>query len=231
MIDWHSHVLPALDDGSGSVDESLELLRMLSEQGVDTVIATPHFYADRESVSSFIERREESYKALCDALTEDMPRILLGAEVSYYSGIGRLEELSRLCIEGTDILLLEMPFIKWSESVVREVELMLISTSYTVVLAHIERYYDLKNGDAIERLLSCGALAQSNAGFFCRRGSRRLALKLLRLGTVSLIGSDTHNIAHRPPRIGEACEIIEKKLGSEYTEKINGLGYSLLRMN
>ena len=55
MIDWHSHVLPALDDGSRSVDESLALLRMLSEQGVDTVIATPHFYADRESLSSFLE--------------------------------------------------------------------------------------------------------------------------------------------------------------------------------
>ena len=53
MIDWHSHVLPALDDGSRSVDESLALLKMLSEQGVDTVIATPHFYADRESLSSF----------------------------------------------------------------------------------------------------------------------------------------------------------------------------------
>ena len=228
MIDWHSHVLPALDDGSRSVDESLALLKMLSEQGVDTVIATPHFYADRESLSSFLERREGSYKILRDALAEGMPRILLGAEVSYYSGISRLEGLSRLCIEGTDILLLEMPFLKWTESVVREVELMLTSTSYTVVLAHIERYFDMRNGEAIERLLSRGALAQSNAGFFCRKGTRRLALKLLRSGTVSLIGSDTHSVEQRPPRIDEACEIIEKKLGNEYIEKINRLGYSLL---
>ena len=228
MIDWHSHVLPALDDGSRSVDESLALLKMLSEQGVDTVIATPHFYADRESLSSFLERREGSYKILRDALAEGMPRILLGAEVSYYSGISRLEGLSRLCIEGTDILLLEMPFLKWTESIVREVELMLASTSYTVVLAHIERYFDMRNGEAIERLLSRGALAQSNAGFFCRKGTRRLALKLLRLGTVSLIGSDTHSVEQRPPRIDEACEIIEKKLGNEYIEKINRLGYSLL---
>ena len=228
MIDWHSHVLPALDDGSRSVDESLALLKMLSEQGVDTVIATPHFYADRESLSSFLERREGSYKILRDALAEGMPRILLGAEVSYYSGISRLEGLSRLCIEGTDILLLEMPFLKWTESIVREVELMLTSTSYTVVLAHIERYFDMRNGEAIERLLSRGALAQSNAGFFCRKGTRRLALKLLRLGTVSLIGSDTHSVEQRPPRIDEACEIIEKKLGNEYIEKINRLGYSLL---
>ena len=228
MIDWHSHVLPALDDGSRSVDESLALLKMLSEQGVDTVIATPHFYADRESLSSFLERREGSYKILRDALAEGMPRILLGAEVSYYSGISRLEGLSRLCIEGTDILLLEMPFLKWTESIVREVELMLTSTSYTVVLAHIERYFDMRNGEAIERLLSRGAVMQSNAGFFCRRGSRRLALKLLRSGTVSLIGSDTHSVEQRPPRIDEACEIIKKKLGNEYIEKINRLGYSLL---
>ena len=64
MIDWHSHVLPALDDGSHSIAQSLEMLTMLKEQGVDTVIATPHFYANDESVEKFLERRERSARAL-----------------------------------------------------------------------------------------------------------------------------------------------------------------------
>ena len=50
MIDWHSHVLPQMDDGSKSAEESLAMLKMQSEQGVDTVIATPHFYANDESL-------------------------------------------------------------------------------------------------------------------------------------------------------------------------------------
>ena len=53
MIDWHSHILPGIDDGSGSIEESLALLKMQREQGADTVIATPHFFADDETVDEF----------------------------------------------------------------------------------------------------------------------------------------------------------------------------------
>ena len=121
MIDWHSHILPKLDDGSKNLDEALELLRILSEQGVNTVIATPHFYANDESLERFLERREESYKSLCEALPENSPKLLLGAEVCYYPGISRLDGLEKLCIEGTRLLLLEMPFEHWTEHTIREV--------------------------------------------------------------------------------------------------------------
>ena len=60
MIDWHSHILPKIDDGSRSLEETLELLKMLKSQGINTVIATPHFYADDESVESFLSRRQVS---------------------------------------------------------------------------------------------------------------------------------------------------------------------------
>jgi len=57
MIDFHSHILPKLDDGSSSSDESCKLLRCLATQGVESVVATPHFYADNESVERFLARR------------------------------------------------------------------------------------------------------------------------------------------------------------------------------
>ena len=60
FTDWHSHILPNVDDGSRDVAESLKLLEMLAEQGVGKVIATPHFIADNESVSAFIKRRNDS---------------------------------------------------------------------------------------------------------------------------------------------------------------------------
>lgn len=64
MIDFHSHILPGIDDGSASVEESLKLLEMLAEQGVKTVVATPHFYPDRTSVSDFLRRRDAAYQRL-----------------------------------------------------------------------------------------------------------------------------------------------------------------------
>ena len=67
MIDWHSHILPGIDDGSGSIEESLALLKMQREQGADTVIATPHFFADDETVDEFLARRQESLDSLLSA--------------------------------------------------------------------------------------------------------------------------------------------------------------------
>lgn len=230
MIDWHCHVLPCVDDGSQSVEESLEILKMLSEQGIDTVIATPHFYAEKESVASFIERRKNAYAELLPRMSDSLPKILLGAEVSYYSGIYHLEGLLELCIEGTEVILLEMPFERWQESTVREVELLSASGIAIVLLAHIERYIDMQDKGTLERLIDCGVIMQSNASFFCRKSSRRSAIKLLRSGVIGVLGSDAHNLDFRPPRLFEAYEIIEKKLGRRALEEINELGASLLEI-
>ena len=109
-VDFHSHTLPAFDDGAKDVQESLELFRMLSEQGINTVCATPHFNANRMSIDDFLRSRSKAYINLADALPENAPTVRLGAEVAYYEGISRLDNLSSLCIEGTNLLLLEMPF-------------------------------------------------------------------------------------------------------------------------
>ena len=213
MIDWHSHVLPQMDDGSKSVDESIELLTMLSNQGINTVVATPHFYANDESVNEFLNRRKASYEKLSDALSSEMPRVLLGAEVSYYSGISHLEGLSSLCIEGTKLLLLEMPFAKWTEHTVREVIEIASRGDVTVVLAHIERYIDIVGEAVFADLREYGVLMQVNASFFIRFMTKRRALKLLASGAIQLIGSDTHNTTVRAPKLGLAYDVIEKKLG------------------
>ncbi len=58
MIDWHSHILPGMDDGSKDVTESLTLVNTLKGQGIDTIIATPHFYANDESAETFIKKAQ-----------------------------------------------------------------------------------------------------------------------------------------------------------------------------
>ena len=64
MIDFHAHILPFVDDGSASLDESMSMLRMLREQGVDTVCATPHFDALHDSPDDFFQKRNEAYSKL-----------------------------------------------------------------------------------------------------------------------------------------------------------------------
>ena len=228
MIDWHSHVLPQMDDGSKSIEETLELLKLYKEQGVSTVIATPHFYADDEPLERFLERRKESYERLCQALPTDAPDILLGAEVSYYSGISHLEGLERLCIEGTRLLLLEMPFEHWTEHTVREVRELAAQGSVTVILAHIERYMDMQNSDVFEALREYGVIMQVNSSFFARNSTKRKALKLLAKGGIQLLGSDTHNVELRPPTLDLAYNTIEKKFGKDMLYEINGYGRYLL---
>jgi protein-tyrosine phosphatase len=161
-------------------------------------------------------------------LPENAPKIRLGAEVSYDSGISRLEGLNKLCIEGTQLLLLEMPFEKWTDHTLSEVRQLAMLGRLTVILAHIERYLDMQGEKIFEELQKYGVIMQVNSSFFNRVQTKRKALKLLANGRIHLIGSDTHNVALRPPTLDTAYNIIEKKFGKELIHEINGYGHFLL---
>ncbi len=218
MIDFHSHILPSVDDGSKSIEESNEMLLMLSMQGVDTVVATPHFLPDRESAEEFIQRRQVAYDELMRTVGGNTPKILLGAEVAYYEGISRLKEIQNLKAGNSKLLLLEMPVCKWSEAAVNEMIQLSCSGNLTLVLAHIERYFPYQNKAVFKRLLECGVLFQVNASFFNDFRTRRKALSMLKNCRIHFIGSDCHNLTHRPPRIGQAFDIIRKKLGDDFLQ-------------
>ena len=67
MLDIHSHILPAVDDGAEDLDEALKILEMMQKDGITDVIATPHFYADSDNLNDFKTRTEKAYKTLCSA--------------------------------------------------------------------------------------------------------------------------------------------------------------------
>ena len=216
MIDWHSHILPEMDDGSRSVKESLELLNMLSGQGVSAVALTPHFFPNDESAEKFLQRREISFRKLKSQLKGDEPQTVLGAEVKYYSGISRMQELKKLTIGESGILLLEMPMSKWTEYTVRELVEMSGKGGFTLMLAHIDRYLKFQNSEIWERLYDSEILMQVNASFFNELPTRKKALSMLEAGAINFIGSDCHGLVSRPPKIGKAFEIIRKKLGDSF---------------
>lgn len=228
MIDFHSHLLPAVDDGSSCVEESTALLDMLKDQGIKTVVATPHFDASKNTPEAFVEKRRESYEKLLPEIKDGFPEIILGAEVAYYPGIERLKGLRTLTAGDSDLLLVEMPISVWTDYTVKELVELTTTKNMTVVLAHAERYLGLQSLKTIELLNDSGILMQYNADFFLRFGQKRRALKMLERGEIHLIGSDCHNLRTRPPRIGEAYGLIKNKLGDGFYSFFCGYGYSLL---
>ncbi len=228
MIDWHSHILPAIDDGSKDIEESFTLLKTQALQGVDTVIATPHFFANDESVDEFIARRDASLQKIIDLKDESLPEIICGAEVKYYQGISKMEGLKQLCIGGSKLILMEMSMSKWTEYTVSELTELAMRNEVKVILAHIERYYDMQKKSVWERLYESGILMQVNASYFIDFFTKRKALKMLAGGGIHFIGSDCHNSTSRPPNTSKAYELIQGKLGEEFLNQFNEYGYSLL---
>jgi len=228
MIDFHSHILPKIDDGSSSVEESIRLLQELSEQGIDTVAATPHFYASRRSPQEFLDRRQHAYDALMQVMPHDLPNIYLGGEILYYPGVSRMQELDCLCLEGTNLLLLEMPFTTWSEYMLEEVLDIARSREFILLLAHIERYYFKQSREVWDALLSEDVLMQSNADFFLGFFQSRKALGLLKQERIHLLGTDCHNMNSRRPHMAEAIQTIRRHLGEAPLEEMDALGRAIL---
>lgn len=222
MFDFHSHILPGIDDGSASLEETLALLKASREQGVKAVVATPHFSAETEDPTDFLKRREESVKSLLSVYDNDTyPEVFIGAEVSYYPGISFSNEIEALRILGTRFILIEMPFRRWTKSMIDEIIQMEQRLDLIPVIAHIERYGVLCRKDILHAFVSRGVLIQVNASFFIDKKTRKKALKMLSKGEIHLIGSDMHNLENRPQNIKEASDIIIEKSGSHNVKLLN----------
>ncbi len=222
MIDFHTHILPGIDDGSQSIEETEGLLREELRQGVEQVVATPHFYANRMSVEQFLDRRAKSIQLLEERIAnlqeEKLSELKLryGAEVYFFTGMSRAEKLPQLCITGTNLILIEMPFEPWTEDHLREIRHIIKERELRVVLAHVERYPEFQRKKAVfEAVLDLPLILQLNAGSFLKsRTKRKFCLKLLKEKENVILGTDTHNLSSRPPRLAEAREVIIDKMGS-----------------
>lgn len=208
MIDFHSHVLPGMDDGSKSVEESLAMLEVSAGQGISYMAATSHFYPMENSPERFLARRAAAAERLRCAWKPGLPELLLGAEVYFFEGMSGVQELDALRLEGTELLMVEMPFSPWTERMVKELLAVHERRGITVMLAHIERYFRYQPKGIWDDLRDRGILMQSNAEFFLSWRTKRKACRMLAEGKIHLLGSDSHNMSARPPRLGEALSAV-----------------------
>lgn len=224
ITDMHCHVLPGVDDGPSTMEESIAVLREAERQGVSTMIVTPHFHPGRymvpaPQVRQTIEKVREEL-----ANKHIVLRLIPGQECYYYSGLLReLDAGNVLTMGGTEYVLVEFePSVLYS--VILHAVRELFSSGYRPIVAHFERYQCL-NGreDRLEELRGHGAMLQMNfdrlldkEGFFRRNQWRRY----LREGFVDFLGSDTHGMGFRPLHISQAVAWMKSEVDPELSHVI-----------
>ena len=212
LYDFHSHILPGIDDGYRDEQSAIAALKLSYAQGVRYMVATPHYYAD-EPAERFVQRRDEAYARLQKAMEEDggqFPEICLGAEVAYYPNISYYEDLHRLCIGKSNYLLLELPMSKWGIEVMRDIQSICNAGEVILVLAHIDRYLSIQNQKTLQQVFCQELLLQMGAEFVLDRKTRRQARRMLKENPAYLLGSDCHNLNDRKPNLGDAAQLLGK---------------------
>ncbi len=227
IIDFHSHILPGIDDGSPDVATSLEMLAMSREQGVKVQILTPHYYPWKEDISSFCKRREKSFQILNEKKPE-IPKLLYGAEIAYFRHM-RKSDLAELCIGNSRALLIEMPFESWQNSIIDDISFLSLDMEYRVVLAHVERFMRYKgNRQKLQEISALPVVFQVNAEAFLHFSTRGTVSDLIRSDYDIILGSDAHNCTSRKPNLGDARTYAEKKFGIGWLEKADECAASIL---
>lgn len=215
IIDFHSHILPGIDDGSSSVEESIAMLQKEAKQGICHVVATPHFYPQQDKPERFLERRAKAEFILRQEMEryDGLPELSVGAEIYYFSGISRSDVLKELAIDHGRCVLIEMPQPPWTEKMYQELVDIYERQGLTPILAHIDRYIRPFHTYKIpERLEQMPVLVQANASFFLNASTQRMALRMLRKDQIQLLGSDCHNLSSRAPNLGPAVRVIRDRL-------------------
>ncbi len=230
LIDFHTHILPEMDDGSSSPKESAEMLAACVEQGIERIVLTPHFYANRDNPSHFLAKRARSFEKLKEAMQGlPCPELIPAAEVEYFEGITAMQELTDMRIGSSRGLLIEMPFAPWTSRVVRDIIEINNQREFRVVLAHVERYMKFVKKETLYQLIEEGVRMQSNASFFDEGflGTSK-AIKAFDQGFIHLLGSDCHNTSTRKPNLKDACDLLVKKRGPEALAHIMSRGAHIL---
>ncbi len=232
-IDFHTHILPQVDDGSRSVEESLQMISVLKNSGVTHIALTPHFYAQIDNPEQFLTRRELAFSKLNEAVkaSPDVSdiHIIPGAEIEYFSGITCMKDYPGLKLGKSPCLLIEMPHGVWTSQMIDDILMLNSYNGVRVVIAHVERYLFEQKKEVIYALLENGIIMQSNASFFLERRTARAAIKMLKKGWIHILGSDCHSMTVRPPNFGDACDVIIKRFGQAALNQMMLDAYDLLK--
>lgn len=223
-VDMHTHIIPGVDDGSRSIEDSVRMLQMAYDEGVRTMYATSHYGSGKEHYDS--EKLLDRYHQVEEAAKntgEEGIRLILGNEVTYSSGIvDALNSGDALTMGDSRYVLVEFDYGASYKSIYKGLQ-QFINAGYRPILAHIERYYCLvKKYDDIASLREMGAALQINAASVIPKLSSeaKFCRKLIADGYIHFLGSDCHSPEWRPPVMKSAIEVLKKKTPEKYLDRI-----------
>ena len=215
IVDVHCHILPCIDDGPNEKEESLLILSLEKNQGVDRIVFTPHFYAHREkSVNDFLEKRQKAF----DEIKNESPikNMHLAAEVAIESDLSKLPNIEKLAIEGTNLILLELPYRPFENWMAEEIYNISIKYGLKIILAHPHRYCDTYTDSQMDRVLSLCSYWQINNGAFGNWKESRFVKKLIKKDVSKvLFSTDSHSMEYRKPN----WDLLQKKCKKEIIEQ------------
>ena len=224
LIDMHCHIIAGVDDGAKDVTESINLLKLEKEQGVDRIILTPHYRVGMFETPQYIIDRE--YAKLCLLEKEMNLGISLCLGCEFHSCETMIDDLflkTRRTMVSTKFVLVEFSSLD-SYSKIRKQIYELVSNGWIPIIAHIERYpafvENFRNVHECKRL---GAYMQITSGAILGKTGwrmKKLCKELIKRNLVDFIASDAHNIKNRKPDLGECAKYLEKKYGQEYVHRI-----------
>jgi len=222
MIDIHCHILPAIDDGAGDLQTSLEMFRIAAADGITHIVATPHY---RHGDSPTMQDIDKKIKQVREEMTKSAIEITLlgGADIRLtYELLGAIQRNEIPTINGSRYFLLELPdlFPPRLDDFLFDMKVR----GFVPVITHPERNYSLLSApERVDAFRDAGALFQLTAmsitGALGRR-IRKFTHQLFKKGYVDFVATDAHNTGRRPPLLSMAYRETIAVLNKTEAERI-----------
>lgn len=221
MIDFHSHILPNIDDGSRSLNETIHILKEAQKAGFTKIISTSHY------IDGYYEADEEQRTKLINEIREKFQGIelYLGNEIYITNQMTELiSEKKASTINNSKYVLFELP-MNTKAMDVKEVVFRLMEKGYVPIIAHPERYKYVKEDiEYVRELADMGVLFQSNYGSsigMYGKKAQKTQKKLLQEGLIQFFGTDVHTVEHVYTKMPKILKKLRKIISEEELEQLS----------
>ena len=221
MIDFHSHILPQIDDGSKSYNETIEMLEEAKNAGFEKIISTSHY------IEKYYEINEEQRLQLLKNINFQDIKLYLGSEIYVTNEIVQLlKDKKASTINNSRYVLYELPMHSKNMND-KEIIYRIVENGYVPIIAHPERYsYVQEAPEYVEELAEMGALFQSNYGSIIGmygEKAKKTVKKLLKQNLIHFFGSDVHRPEQIYPKIPKILKKLNKIVSQEKLEELTTL--------
>ncbi len=224
MIDIHCHILPGVDDGSKSLEESIKMAQIASEQGIRKIVNTSHYHPEFDYIKGQeLLQEKDKFNEVLKQNNIDI-EVLIGNEI-YYSNdlIKKLDDLDFFTINDSKYILIEAPPTDFPKDLCNTV-IELKEKGYIAILAHVERYIEVQeNIELIYDAINAGAIIQINSLSILGKSGKELQKtcgELISRNMVHVVGTDAHSSRRRSPIFLDAYKYIQEKYSKDIADDL-----------